>query len=297
MIDSAATWRARWAAVGAAVAVSLGAGGLLTASAAPSTDPGSYIPITPCRVMDTRPGGDNVGSRSTPLGPNETHTIAVRGTNGNCTIPAGAISVVMNVAAVFPSAASFLTVFPADVARPLASSLNWPLNSPPISNAVTASLSADGRISFYNLFGTVHVTADIVGYYLPAHAEVVVSGGIPATGSLNAQVTFTTSAETVTTTTSGRWLVTKAHNGAAFCANGAGVQRYYFLMIDGVPVPSSRILAETGATLHTTFTGMTTNAIAAGAHTVAVGAMCLAGAANGTDGATPESVVGVTVLP
>src|SRR5687767_13453750 len=92
--------RTRWATVGAAVAVMFGGGGLMTASA--TVDSGSrpvLIPITPCRVMDTRPGGDNVGPRATPLGTDETHSIQVRGDNGNCTgIPLDTVAVAMNVA-------------------------------------------------------------------------------------------------------------------------------------------------------------------------------------------------------
>jgi hypothetical protein len=125
-----------------------------------------FVPITPCRVMDTRPGTDNVGARSTPIGPNQTHTIAVRGTNGNCTIPGDAVGLVMNVAVVNPTAGSFLTVFPADAVRPLAANLNWTGGQLPLSNAVTADISVDGRISFYNLAGTVDIAADIVGYFV-----------------------------------------------------------------------------------------------------------------------------------
>ena len=114
---------------------------------------------------------DTVGARSAPLGTGDTHTIAVRGTNGNCTIPSDAVGVVMNVAAVNPSAASFLVVYPADAVRPLAANLNWLANDPPISNSVTSDLSADGRVSFYNLAGVVDVTADIVGYYADHHHD------------------------------------------------------------------------------------------------------------------------------
>ncbi len=48
--------RTRWAAIGAAVAVTLGAGALATVDAARSSgERTSYFPITPCRLADTRP--------------------------------------------------------------------------------------------------------------------------------------------------------------------------------------------------------------------------------------------------
>ena len=45
--------RSRWAAIGAAVAVSLGGGGVFLASAAPSA-PSSVVTIDPVRILDTR---------------------------------------------------------------------------------------------------------------------------------------------------------------------------------------------------------------------------------------------------
>jgi len=159
--------RARWTAIGAGIAVVLGAGGLMTATAVTNSGAKSvFVAVTPCRVMDTRPAPQTVGPRSKAIGAAETHTISITGSNGNCTIPADATAVSLNVTAVNPSADSFLTVFPADAPQPLASSLNFAGGQNPVPNAVTVDLSADGKISFYNNGGTVDVVADIVGYYL-----------------------------------------------------------------------------------------------------------------------------------
>ncbi|MEO6124332.1 MAG: hypothetical protein ABIR32_11535 [Ilumatobacteraceae bacterium] len=123
--------------------------------------------ITPCRLFDTRPGDDNVGPRTSPLAPNDTFTTPVRGNVGNCIVPADATGVVMNVTAVAPSAGTYLTVFPGDVTRPLASNLNVAPGAPPTPNQVTVLLGAAlGDIKIYNLTGTVHVLADVVGYYV-----------------------------------------------------------------------------------------------------------------------------------
>ena len=72
----------------------------------------------------------------------------------------------MNVTAVSPNDQSYLTVFPADAARPLASSVNWVAGQGPTPNAVTSDVSADGKVSFFNNAGTVDVVADIVGYFV-----------------------------------------------------------------------------------------------------------------------------------
>ena len=161
------THRSRWAALGATLAVMAGAGGLLTASASGSTGASSFVPITPCRLLDTR-AANLVGTRSTPLAATETMATPVWGTNGNCTIPTGATGVSMNVVAVNPTAASYLTVFPSDQPLPLSSNLNWVADQAPTPNAVTVSASTDGRISFYNNAGTVDIAVDVVGYYEPS---------------------------------------------------------------------------------------------------------------------------------
>jgi len=164
----------RWSAIGAAVAITLGGGGLLTTSA--SVDSGNrsiFVPITPCRLMDTRPGTDNIGPRSTPIGAGESYIAHVTGVNGNCTIPATATAVSMNVTIITPTSASFLTIWPADQPKPLTANQNWIANQPPTPNAVTVALSttatapatATGQIGIYNLAGTVNIAADIVGYY------------------------------------------------------------------------------------------------------------------------------------
>lgn len=167
--------RSRWAALGAAVVVAIGAGGMLTASAADPT-PTTYVPITPCRVMDTRPGADNVGSRSTPIGGGETHSTAFVGAVGRCNIPANATAVVLNLAIVNPTGNSFLTVFPAGGTAPLAANLNYTAGQAPVSNAATVQIGEGGRLSFYNLRGEVDVTADVSGYYLPVGARTETVG-------------------------------------------------------------------------------------------------------------------------
>ncbi len=160
--------RSRWAAIGAAVAVSVGAGGLVATFAATSS-PSSFVPITPCRIMDTRSSG-TIGPRNTPLNGGQDHIIQVRGTNGSCTIPADATGVVMNVTSLNATANSYLTVWPTDVARPTASALNWTAGQPPNPNAVTTQLANNGQLSFWIESGRVDLLADITGYYQSAGA-------------------------------------------------------------------------------------------------------------------------------
>ena len=159
--------RSRWAAIGAAIAVSLGAGGLaITNAASPPGGRSPFVPITPCRLFDTRSDTNNVGPRKTPLSAGETFVQQVTGANGNCSLPTDAVGVAFNVTTVNGTVASFLTVWPSDAPRPLASNLNWIANSPATPNKVDVKLSSAGKASFFSNAGTVDVVADVVGYYV-----------------------------------------------------------------------------------------------------------------------------------
>lgn len=74
----------------------------------------------------------------------------------------------MNVVAINPTLDSYLTVYPSDaLSVPLASNLNWVAGQAPVPNAVTGTLSATGKISFFNNAGQVDIAADIMGYFTP----------------------------------------------------------------------------------------------------------------------------------
>lgn len=166
--------RSRWAAIGAAVAITLGAGGLniaLAGSFTPSTsvDPDQlyFVPITPCRLLDTRTASQ-VGARSTPFGAGAFQSFRARGDRGNCVgIPQNSQALSLNVTATSPSANTFLTIWPSDATMPLSSNLN-PNAGKTIANAVTVALSdLLGQFDIYNSSGTVQVIVDVVGYYTP----------------------------------------------------------------------------------------------------------------------------------
>ncbi len=157
--------RTRWAAVGAAVAITLGAGGIGLVSATSPAGATAFIPITPCRLADTRPAPDNVGPRNTPVGAAETLVIMAEGNQGNCVgIPTSATGLELNVTALGATERSYLTIW-GEGARPTASHLNPIPGAPPVPNSVTTGLTAAGAINMYNNIGTVNVIVDIVGYY------------------------------------------------------------------------------------------------------------------------------------
>jgi hypothetical protein len=178
----------------------LGGGGILIADAAPGDDDSTFVPITPCRLFDTRPA-HNIGPKNTPLAAGESaaYTQPVTGTNGNCTIPADAVAISMNVTITDPTAMSNLRVYPADVAAPLVSNLNWLPGQSPTPNKVDVKLSADGKIKLFNWSGTVNVLADVVGYYTDASLKELQADidALAATVANNATVMASASVEEV----------------------------------------------------------------------------------------------------
>jgi hypothetical protein len=157
--------RSKWAAVGAAVAVTLGAGGIgITHATTSSGERPIYIPIEPCRLADTRPDFQ-VGDRGTPLGADETYTLSGEGAVGNCNLPEDTAALSLNVTALDASAPTFVSLFPAGASLPVASHLNPLPGQGPTPNAVNVDLSTDGEFSIYNLAGTVNVIIDVVGVF------------------------------------------------------------------------------------------------------------------------------------
>jgi hypothetical protein len=127
------------------------------------------------RLFDTRDGSGGVPV--VKRGPASTLPFAVTGKGG---VPAsGVTAVVLNVTATEPTAASFLTVFPGDVSRPVASNLNV-VPGQTVPNLVVVRVPASGVIDFYNNAGSTHLLADVVGYY---DGDTATNAGRLITGS------------------------------------------------------------------------------------------------------------------
>ncbi len=158
--------RARWAAIGAAVAVSLGAGGLGIVNAVTPTGASAYVPVTPCRIIDTRPGSGQVGPQNSPLGPDGIMTVDGWGdVAGDCNLPSNSTGLQLNVTAVNATQATFLTLYPEGGTRPTASNVNVD-NASATPNAATVTLNAtNGKFHVFNRFGSVNVVIDVAGYF------------------------------------------------------------------------------------------------------------------------------------
>ncbi|MFI9008156.1 hypothetical protein ACIGNX_13105 [Actinosynnema sp. NPDC053489] len=127
-------------------------------------DRGTYFPLTPTRVLDTRSGQ---GAPRAAVGSGQTLRLQVTGQAG---VPAEASTVVLNVTVTEPGGTGRITAYPTGVTRPTASSLNYTPGWTG-ANSVTVKVGADGAVNLYNNGAPVHLVADVNGFY---------SGGRPS---------------------------------------------------------------------------------------------------------------------
>ena len=193
-------WRARWAAVGAAVAVSLGGGGLFVASAAVNEQVSSFVPVDPVRVVDSR---SDVGVTG-PLASLADEDVDVTGTINTTdgmqeVVPPGANGVVLNVTVIRPTAAGFVSVRPGGATGTAAtSSVNFGSGAT-VANSVTVVVPTSGpnagEISLrYDAFGvpgpSADIAVDVVGYTTSATLTALQAGqlSVSAGGDTTTQI-------------------------------------------------------------------------------------------------------------
>ncbi|MEO1059079.1 MAG: hypothetical protein AAFY28_19390 [Actinomycetota bacterium] len=157
--------RTRWAAIGAAVAVTLGGGGLALVDAAKDSGdrPVTVFLDEPCRLRDTRTS-QGVGGRTAPLGPAEAYTVKGTGPSGDCNVPADAVGLITNVTATDATANTNLRFYPTGGSIPETSNLNPRPGSPPVPNAVVVGLNGLGEFDVRNFNGFVNVIIDVSAY-------------------------------------------------------------------------------------------------------------------------------------
>ncbi|WP_344464597.1 PKD domain-containing protein [Kitasatospora kazusensis] len=113
------------------------------------------------RILDTRNG---TGGPAQRLGPDSELTLSVAGAVGTDTT-----AVVLNLTAVNPSSAGFLTAYPSGQARPTTSNSNFTAGQT-VAHLVTVPVGSDGKIKIYNRSGSVDLVADLVGAYAPSES-------------------------------------------------------------------------------------------------------------------------------
>jgi hypothetical protein len=154
--------RSRWAAIGAAVAVTLGGGGLIGVSAA-SGDASSFTSVTPTRVLDTRTGVKL-----------STETVELQVAGDGQVAPEVATAIAINVTVTGSETKGYVSVFPCTAktdSPPNASTLNF---NPGVdlANSTVVEIGSTGKVCFY-VKGITHLLADAQGYYTQASTGTV----------------------------------------------------------------------------------------------------------------------------
>jgi hypothetical protein len=129
----------------------------------PATKLADFIPVSPSRVFDTRPGSAP-SLRVVDTGKvGGSKIVEVKVTDLADLVPATGVGAVsLNVTAVDPEAAGFVTVYPCGQ-MPLASNLNYRAGRT-VPNAVIAPVSADGTVCFFSS-SNADLVVDINGWF------------------------------------------------------------------------------------------------------------------------------------
>ena len=123
-----------------------------------------FVPITPCRIADTRNAAGPFGGPAIPAQSSRDFLIS----NSACGIPANASAYSLNVAVVPQGPLGYLTVWPRGQTQPLVASLNS--DGRIKSNAAIVAAGTNGGISVFATDAT-DVVLDIDGYFVPASTQ------------------------------------------------------------------------------------------------------------------------------
>ena len=131
---------------------------------------GTPVAISPTRVLDNRIGGttaDGEDQAGGPLAGGEIYELTLIGredADGNPLIPDDAKAVVLNVGAIQPSGAGYLTVFPCNATDtpPNASNVNY-IAGVNVANSVTVGVGDDGAVCIFS-FDSTNLIADVTGF-------------------------------------------------------------------------------------------------------------------------------------
>jgi hypothetical protein len=128
---------------------------------APATLGGArFVPVTPCRIVDTRNAAATFGGPSIAAGTSRDFPIP----SSPCGIPSNATAYALNVTVVPHGALGYLTVWPAGQTQPFVSTLNS-ADGRVKANAAIVPAGTGGSVSIYAT-NTTDVIIDINGYFV-----------------------------------------------------------------------------------------------------------------------------------
>ena len=121
------------------------------------TSPAQFVPITPCRLVDTRQTHDPIQG-----GTSQSYILSQL---GGCGIPTSAAAYSLNVTVVPITTLGYLTIWPTDEAQPIVSTMNSPDGRIKANAAIVPAGTSDA-VSVYAT-DTTNIILDIDGYFAP----------------------------------------------------------------------------------------------------------------------------------
>jgi hypothetical protein len=122
----------------------------------------AFFTLQQCRVVDTRQAAGPYGAPPLAAG-----QVRVFGITGRCGVPAEAVAIAVNATVDSPGALGHLSLFPAGISAPLASTLNFGAAKTRASNAI--SLLSGGVLAvscvMTNPLAATDFILDISGYF------------------------------------------------------------------------------------------------------------------------------------
>lgn len=153
-----------------------------------------YVPITPCRIVDTRIAGGPIGAGETRdfIAWARTNYADQGGSTGDCGLfTISATAVALNVTAVTPQGAGYATVYSYNTARPGTASVNYAAGQI-VNNAIISRIPNPIDTFDFTIFtyASAHYVVDIVGYFAaPAATALQCVDTSYATASITAGAT------------------------------------------------------------------------------------------------------------
>ncbi|MGA2372876.1 MAG: Ig-like domain-containing protein, partial [Candidatus Korobacteraceae bacterium] len=123
-----------------------------------------FVPVPPCRVVDTRNPYGNFGGPA--IQGNSSRAFPLSESDNPCGIPVSAVAYSLNVTVVPMGPLSYLTIWPTGEGPPVVSTLNSPDGRVKANAAIVPAGVLSGLVSVF-VTNTTNVILDIDGYFAP----------------------------------------------------------------------------------------------------------------------------------
>jgi uncharacterized repeat protein (TIGR03803 family) len=147
-----------------------GSSGTLSQIVNPAPTALQFVPVLPCRIVDTRNPDGNFGGPA--IQGNSARAFPLSESANPCGIPASAIAYSLNLTAVPMGPLGYLTIWPTGEGQPLVSTLNSPDGRIKANAAIVPAGILSGLVSVF-VTNTTNVILDINGYFAPVSGSTL----------------------------------------------------------------------------------------------------------------------------